>query len=114
MNQEKIKRAVLLQLKANAQIDANGEAASEVVDELMTIVDAFTQEERTGFLKEYAKPIPEAMIEYFDDEDFSFWSDRYKEEVGVRPRMDAKKLIDWVNENFVRNGNKYEKITTQF
>ena len=65
MNQEKIKRAVALQVKANAQIDANGEAASEVVDELMTIVDAFTQEERNGFLKEYAKPIHEAMIKAF-------------------------------------------------
>jgi len=103
----------MLQSKANAQIDANGEAASEVVDELMTIVDAFTQEERNGFLKEYAKPIHEAMIKDFNDEDFSFWSDRYKEEVGVRPRMTAEKLIDWANENFVIENKQIIKITTQ-
>jgi hypothetical protein len=45
-------------------------------------------------------------IEINDDEDYSWWSDRYKEEYGSRPRMSNEELEKWANRNFELRGNQ--------
>lgn len=43
----------------------------------------------------------------FDDEDWSWWSDRYKEVNGVRPHgFSNEQLISWANQNFTLRGNE--------
>jgi len=43
----------------------------------------------------------------FNEEDRSWWSDRYKEAMGVRPRgLSDAQLIDWANSNYKKIGNE--------
>jgi hypothetical protein len=44
--------------------------------------------------------INEKYAKDFDDDDRSWWSDRYKDIIGVRPTMSNFELIKWANENF--------------
>jgi hypothetical protein len=46
-------------------------------------------------------PILERHIKAWTSEDFSWWSDRYKEHTGSRPKMNNEQLIAWVNETFI-------------
>ena len=54
-----------------------------------------------------AKPISDAQAIQFDDEDRSWWSDRYKEVNGFRPtNMSNKEIIEWANDNFILRGKE--------
>jgi len=55
MNNTKVERAIYLQKKANDQIDTYGEAAHDVVDELMEIVDSLNDVEQSLMLELYYK-----------------------------------------------------------
>ena len=42
-------------------------------------------------------------------EDWGFYSDLYKSDVGIRPRMSAEELCDWLNMNYKLEGNNIVK-----
>jgi hypothetical protein len=44
------------------------------------------------------------------EEDWDFYSDLYKMDVGVRPRMSPEELCDWLNTNYKLEGNQLIKI----
>jgi hypothetical protein len=44
--------------------------------------------------------INEKYAKEFDDDDYGWWSDRYKEIVGARPKMSKEELIQWANDSF--------------
>ena len=50
------------------------------------------------------------MAQNFDEEDYSWWSDRYKDINGFRPRTTNKELIDWVNNTFKLENDEYKLI----
>jgi hypothetical protein len=50
------------------------------------------------------------MAQNFDEEDYSWWSDRYKDINGFRPRMTNKELIAWVNNTFKLENDEYKLI----
>lgn len=53
MNNENVKRAVMLQLDINRQIIENGKASENDVNELMSLVDGFDEGEENDFLNLY-------------------------------------------------------------
>lgn len=71
---------------------------------------AFKTEAQIRQEEEDCEDVSEGKIRIQDDEDFSWWSDRYKEEVGIRPRMSHAELERWINTNFKLKGKKYVPI----
>lgn len=53
MNLEKVKKAVNLQIEANLQIEWDGEAHPQTINELMLILDTLTSEEQDKFIELY-------------------------------------------------------------
>lgn len=49
INEQKVRRAVELQNKANDQIKWYGQTSEHVMDELMELVDGFNDEEQDAF-----------------------------------------------------------------
>ena len=71
---------------------------------------AFKTEAQIRKEEEDCEDVSEGKIRIQDDEDFSWWSDRYKEEVGNRPRMSNAELEKWANNNFKLKGKEYVPI----
>jgi hypothetical protein len=70
--------------------------------------------ENTGSMNEIASEsslaISPEMAKNFDEEDYSWWSDRYKEVNGFRPRLSNEELISWANSTFKLENNEYKLI----
>ena len=96
-----------------------------VIDAVQQVFDTmFAKAMREGFdfsaeelahhnKTEFEKPqkaISDERALNFDDEDKSFWSDRFKEENGFRPNnLSDEELIEWVNNHFYLQGDEYRK-----